>query len=87
MLTVDEEHLQAFIDRLTPPGSRDREARNAVVDLRRALVRMRAHLGQVENAVAHAHAIVLALSEVCDEGCTDVLTAVAPHRTQPPAAH
>ena len=76
-LTSDREELQILIDILTPPGDADPEARAAAVDLRRALVRTRAHVRQIERQVEHFHTILLALDPICAR-CTD--TAGTPPR-------
>jgi hypothetical protein len=70
MLAFDREQLEALIALLTPPANADPEVRTAAVALRRALVRTRAHLSQIESQVEHAHRILLALDEIC-ERCTD----------------
>jgi prepilin-type N-terminal cleavage/methylation domain-containing protein len=73
-LALDGEQLQLLIDLLTPPGDADPEVRNAAIDLRRALVRTRAHLGQLEDRVEHAHKVLLALTTTCDRCEDDVVS-------------
>ena len=75
MLAFDSEQLQMLIDLLTPPRGADPESREAAVDLRRALVRTRAHLSQLEHQVDRAHRIVVALEENCDPCRTDLKSA------------
>jgi prepilin-type N-terminal cleavage/methylation domain-containing protein len=73
-LTSDRRQLQVLIDALTPPGDADPEVRAAAIDLRRGLVRTRAHLRQIEGQVDHFHTILVALSPICAR-CTDTLGA------------
>ena len=69
-LASDQRQLDVLIDLLTPPGNADPELRTAAIDLRRALVRTRAHVRQIETQVDHFHTILLDLSPICRR-CTD----------------
>lgn len=69
-LAADSERLDLLIDLLTPPGNADPEIRSAAIDLRQALVRTHAHLSQLEDRVAHAYKVILALTGNCDR-CPD----------------